>query len=85
MVNALHWNIMKLTHSLSAVALSLATLGAQATDLVVNGSFEANTQAAGTWNIYNALTEARDLLGKYRTTFIKMNTPPPGRPTNGAD
>jgi hypothetical protein len=47
---------MKFSSTLSAVALSLATLGAQATELVVNGSFEANAQAAGTWQIYNALT-----------------------------
>ncbi|MBK9574836.1 MAG: PEP-CTERM sorting domain-containing protein [Rhodoferax sp.] len=47
---------MKFSRSLSALALSLTTLGAQATELVVNGSFEANAQAAGTWQIYNALT-----------------------------
>lgn len=47
---------MQFSRSLLAVALSLATIGAQATELVVNGSFEANAQAAGTWQIYNALT-----------------------------
>ena len=46
---------MKLTHSLSAVALSLAALGAQATGLVLNGSFEDNAQASNTWSIYSTL------------------------------
>lgn len=44
--------------ALTATALALAALGAQAaTNLVANGSFEADTQAAGTWNFYANLTD----------------------------
>lgn len=40
-----------------ALAALLATpMLASAANLVVNGSFEANAQAAGTWSIYPALT-----------------------------
>jgi hypothetical protein len=43
--------------SLAAMALALSAIAAQATpNLVANGSFEANAQAAGTWNIYSSLT-----------------------------
>ena len=43
--------------TLTATALALAAFGAQAApNLVVNGSFEADAQAAGTWNIYSNLT-----------------------------
>jgi len=47
---------MKLSSSLAAFVLSLTAVASHATELVVNGSFEANAQAAGTWHIYNALT-----------------------------
>lgn len=41
----------------SAIVLALAFLPTLANaNLVVNGSFESDTQAAGTWNIYDNLT-----------------------------
>jgi hypothetical protein len=43
---------MRIVKTLTAATLALAAFGANATNLVVNGSFEANAQAAGTWNIY---------------------------------
>ncbi len=47
---------MKISHAFAATALALASLGANAaTELVVNGSFEANAQAANSWLIYDDL------------------------------
>jgi hypothetical protein len=43
--------------SLAAMALALSAIAAHAVpNLVANGSFEADAQAAGTWNIYSSLT-----------------------------
>lgn len=39
-----------------AAVLGAAGSASAVTELIVNGSFEADTQAAGTWNIYNNLT-----------------------------
>jgi hypothetical protein len=47
---------MKLSKFVSTVALTLIAAGAQAQSIVTNGSFEANSQANGTWAIYNNLT-----------------------------
>lgn len=46
---------MKIAKYLLASALAAASLGASAQNLVVNGSFEANAQANGSWSIYNNL------------------------------
>jgi hypothetical protein len=44
-------------NSLFAMALALSALAAHsAPNLVGNGSFEADVQAAGSWNIYSSLT-----------------------------
>ncbi len=47
---------MKPSKYLIAASLAAAACGASAQNLVVNGSFEANSQPNGTWNIYNNLT-----------------------------
>lgn len=47
---------MKLSKFVSTLALTLVAVGAQAQSIVTNGSFEANSQANGTWAIYNNLT-----------------------------
>jgi hypothetical protein len=47
---------MKLSKFVSAVAFALVAVGSQAQSIVVNGSFEANSQSNGTWAIYNNLT-----------------------------
>jgi hypothetical protein len=44
---------MKLVKFLAAASLSLLAFGAQAQ--LINGSFEDNLQANGTWNIYDSL------------------------------
>lgn len=41
---------------LAAAVLAIAASGAQAANLVTNGSFEADAQGNGTWNIYPTLT-----------------------------
>ncbi|MEN9437824.1 MAG: hypothetical protein RIR09_2479 [Pseudomonadota bacterium] len=46
---------MRLVKTLTATAMAVAAFGAHA-NLVTNGSFEDNLQAAGTWNIYSNLT-----------------------------
>lgn len=46
---------MKFSKTLAALSLALVAMGSQAQSLVTNGSFEANSQSAGTWNIYNNL------------------------------
>jgi hypothetical protein len=45
---------MTIVKTLTAAALAFAAIGAHA-ELVTNGSFEANAQAAGTWSIQNNL------------------------------
>ena len=51
---------MFIKKSLIAVAVATSAFAAQATDLVVNGSFEqvsaGNSQASGTWGIYGSIT-----------------------------
>ena len=49
---------MKLKSAIIAAAVaSVFSVSAQAaTDLVTNGSFEADLQGAGSWNIYSGLT-----------------------------
>lgn len=72
---------------LAAAALSIAGVSAQAsTNLVVNGSFEATSQASGTWNIYSNLPgwtsgskgiEVRnDVAGKASagSNFVELDT-----------
>ncbi len=46
---------MKISKYLVAASIAAAAFGASAQELVVNGSFEANSQASGTWNIYGNL------------------------------
>ena len=46
---------MTISKTIAVAALAFAAMGAQA-ELVTNGSFEANAQAAGTFGIYNNLT-----------------------------
>ena len=46
---------MTISKAVTAAALALTAMGAHA-ELVTNGSFEANVQAAGTFGIYNNLT-----------------------------
>lgn len=46
---------MTLRNTLAATGLALLAFGAQAQNLVVNGSFEANARPAGTWGIYSNL------------------------------
>lgn len=41
--------------TLAATGLALCAFGAQAANLVTNGSFESNAQANGTWAIYSNL------------------------------
>ena len=45
---------MTISKTVAVAALAFAAMGAQA-ELVTNGSFEANVQANGTWDIYNNL------------------------------
>ena len=48
---------MKISHAIAATAVALASLSANAsTEFVTNGSFEANSQAANSWAIYDDLT-----------------------------
>ncbi|MBP8184503.1 MAG: PEP-CTERM sorting domain-containing protein [Pseudomonas sp.] len=46
---------MTLRKTLAATGLALLAFGAQASNLVTNGSFESNAQANGTWAIYSNL------------------------------
>lgn len=46
---------MKISKYLIAVSMAAAACGAGAQNIVVNGSFEENAQANGTWSIYNNL------------------------------
>lgn len=46
---------MTLKKTLAATGLALCAFGAQAANLVTNGSFESNAQANGTWAIYSNL------------------------------
>jgi MYXO-CTERM domain-containing protein len=46
---------MNLRKTLAATGLTLLAFGAQAANLVTNGSFESNAQANGTWAIYSNL------------------------------
>lgn len=48
---------MKVSKLLAVTSLSLAAMGAQASNLVSNGSFEADSMASGTWAIVNSLTD----------------------------
>ena len=48
--------IFKKTVLAAFAAFALTSGVSQAQNLVQNGSFEANSQAAGTWNIYSSLT-----------------------------
>jgi hypothetical protein len=47
---------MKSKKLLAAAVLAIAATSAQAANLVTNGSFEADAQANGSWNIYPTLT-----------------------------
>lgn len=47
---------MKLSKYLAVAILSLVSVGAQATNLVSNASFEANPMGAGQWGAFNSLT-----------------------------
>ena len=47
---------MKIRTLIMALGLIAGAQASQAQNLVSNGSFEANTQAAGTWSIYSNLT-----------------------------
>jgi len=47
---------MTFTKVFAGVALALAAIGAQAQNLVQNGSFEDNAQSSGTWAVYNSLS-----------------------------
>ncbi len=74
--------------SLIALALmgAAVTANAASTNLVQNGSFEANAQASGTWNIYSNLTgwtggsngiELRDNVAgtaSHGTNFVELDT-----------
>jgi MYXO-CTERM domain-containing protein len=46
---------MNFRKTLAATGLTLLAFGAQAANLVTNGSFESNAQANGTWAIYSNL------------------------------
>lgn len=80
---------MKFTKTILAALFALSALNAQAAasvNLVVNGSFEDNLQAPGTWHIYNSLTgwtsgkygiELRDnVAGKAKDgkNFVELDT-----------
>ncbi len=41
---------------IAIAALLAVTAGAQAQNIVVDGGFESQSQAAGTWNVYNSLS-----------------------------
>jgi hypothetical protein len=47
---------MKLARFVATAGFAIASFGVQASNLVVNGSFEDNVQNLGSWNIYNNLT-----------------------------
>lgn len=49
-------SIRKLIQAAACAALFTSGTAFAATELIVNGSFEANTQANGTWDIYPSLT-----------------------------
>lgn len=44
------------TKYVASVLFAIPMIASAAVDLVTNGSFEADSQASGTWNIYNSLT-----------------------------
>jgi len=70
---------MKFSKYLVAASLAVTAFGASAQNLVVNGSFEANSQASGTWNIYNNLT------GWTGNTNIELRNNVAGAAQNGAN
>jgi len=45
------------TKYVASVLFAIPMIASAAVDLVTNGSFEIDSQASGTWNIYNSLTE----------------------------
>ena len=82
--------------TLLAAALAAPLLASAATELVTNGSFEADKQAAGTWNIYNNLSgwtgqpniELRnDVAGKAYDgkNFVELDTNANSRMTQQID
>ena len=44
------------TKYVASVLFAIPMIASAAVDLVTNGSFEIDSQASGTWNIYNSLT-----------------------------
>ncbi|MDP3281453.1 MAG: pyruvate-binding protein [Nitrosomonas sp.] len=44
------------TKYVASILFAIPMIASAAMDLVTNGSFEADSQASGTWNIYNSLT-----------------------------
>ena len=44
------------TKYVASILFAIPMMASAAVDLVTNGSFEADSQASGTWNIYNSLT-----------------------------
>lgn len=80
---------MSIKKSLLCIALAGSAFAAQASNLVVNGSFEqvaaGNTQAAGTWGIYNGITgwtgipniEVRDNVAgaaQHGSNYVELDT-----------
>lgn len=47
--------MMKISHAVAGVALTIASIGTQAANLVVNGSFEEPLQSANDWSIYPSI------------------------------
>jgi len=70
---------MKFSKSLIAASMAAAAFGASAQDLVVNGSFEANSQPNGSWSIYNNLT------GWTGNTDIELRNNVAGAAQNGSN
>lgn len=70
---------MKTRLSLMAIGLVMATQAAQAQNLVTNGSFEANTQAAGTYGTYP------NLVGWTGVTDIELRNNLAGIAQNGVN
>jgi hypothetical protein len=48
---------MQFSKKLATILLSLASVGAQAANLVSNGSFEANLMTSGKWSTFQSLTD----------------------------
>ncbi len=70
---------MTLGKIFAAAGIALLAYGAQAADLVTNGSFESNAQANGTWGVYS------NLIGWTGSNGIELRNNIAGAAQNGSN